>query len=432
MVSLTVPQARQVAVQALSKGQPEIAAQIAVGLLQRDPRDGFAHYVLARAMQQMQHPAEGQRAAAKAYRHAGTQTQKYEASQLAATLAYERGRHGAAQFWLRRSWNHAPNDKARKTLQRDYRVLRQLNPWQLNGRLSIVPSDNVNNGARDPYALIEGVPVIGILSGSALALPGVKTVADITAGYRLAGDKTSQTRLAGRLYLNRVALSSAAFVTAPGVRNGDFAYSDVMLGLEHQRKFKAGLLGYDLSVGRSWYAGAPYQNKLSLGLTYQQASPDNGRVLYSGRIQQASPQNGAPPITQFDLGAQWDRPLANGDRWSFGLNTKLVETGTAVQRERRASGHVSYYFAKPVGPAKVAVTLGAAAGHFPDYQLGPFVVPGGRDDKMVFGAAQFTFETLDYAGFVPSLTVQAQQTRSNVSRFETSEFSVSLGIVSRF
>lgn len=431
-VALSIPQARRVAVEALSKKQPQIAAQIAAGLLQRDPSDAFAHYVLARAMQQMHHPAKGQRAAARAFRNAKTQTQKYEASQLAATLAYERGRPGMAQLWLRRSWNHVPNKQARAALQRDYRVLRHLNPWQLNGRLSIVPSDNVNNGARDPFALIDGVPVVGILSGSALALPGVKTVADATVAYRLSRTRDKQTRLTGRLYLNRVSLSDTAYVTAPGVRNKDFAYTDLAVGLDHQRNTAQGILGYDVALGRSWYAGQPYQDKLSMGLTYDRPLTDGARTQVFARAQHATPKNGMPVLRQLNVGANWSKPMINGNRLSLGLSAKLVDTATSVQRETRATGHVSYQLGDPIGPAKVKLTLGASVGHYPDYRLGPIVVPGGRDDQALFGTVQFTFEKWDYAGFVPSITLQTQKTKSNVSRFETREFSVSMGILSRF
>lgn len=78
------------------------------------------------------------------------------------------------------------------------------------------------------------------------------------------------------------------------------------------------------------------------------------------------------------------------------------------------------------------MSIGGSLGDYYDYQVGPFIVPGGREDRTLFGSADFIFEQLDYAGFVPSLKIQAQKTRSNVSRFETNEMSVSLGFVSRF
>lgn len=432
-VTLTIAQSREVAVQALSKGQPQVAARIALGLLQRDGADAFAYFVLARAMQQMQQPAQGRRAAARAFRHARTPTQKYEASQLAATLAYEHGAHGIAQIWLRRSWNHAPTQQARSVLMKDYAVLRRLNPWQVQGRFTIIPSDNVNNGAKDPYMQIEGVPFVGLLSPDALALSGIKAVADLSLGYRLRQSRQSQTRLTGRLYLNRVALSDEAHSIAPTARNGDFAYSDFALGVEQQVVHASGAQSqYSLSVGRLWYAGAPYQDRVGVGLTHLRPLKDKGRVRYSAMLQRATPANSTADLYQFDLGADWQHPLSNGDLWGYGLSAKLVDTRTAIHQETRATGHVTYGFGKPVGPAKLSLTLGVSVGHYPNYRLGTIVVPGGRDDRSVFGSARFTFDTLDYAGFAPALTLQAQRTHSNVSRFSSDAISVSLGFVSRF
>jgi hypothetical protein len=432
-VSLTIEESRQVAVQALSAGQPQVAVQIALGLLQRDGADAFAHYVLARAMQQMQQPQKGRQAAARAFRHAKTQVQKYEASQLAATLAFEQGAPGLAQVWLRRSWNHAPSDQARAVLKKDYATLRQVNPWQVRGRLSVVPSDNVNGGARDPFMYIEGVPYVGILSGDARALPGTKIIGDFSVGYRLRQDKTSQTRITGRIYANRVRLSDEARRIAPGAQNDDFAYSDISIGLEHQvnpnRKTQT---VYSASVGQLWYAGNRFQDRISLGVVHTRPNIPMGRLQLSGHLQRAAPAGRVSNLYQAELGAQFDYPLKNGDLFGIGLTGKMVATRSDLHRERRISSHLTYGFGKPIGPAKLSVTVGASLGYFPDYRLGNLIVPGGRDDQSLFASARFTFEGFDYAGFAPTLTVHAQQNRSNVSRFSSDAISVSLGFVSRF
>lgn len=433
-VSLSVAQARQVALQALTQGQPALAAQIAGGLLQRDSGDAFAHFVLARAFQQLKQPRAGRREAALAFRHTNSGRSKYQASQLAATLAYEGGQPGLAQLWLRRSWNHAPDDRARQILERDYRVLRALNPWSVQARLSVTPSDNVNNGAQDPYALIDGVPVIGILSGDAMALSGVKSVAELSLGYRFAHSEVSQTRATGRLYLSRVALSDAARDQAPTARNSDFSYSVAELGLEHRRSLgeARGLLTLEAQLSQSWYGGAAYQTALRLGVGRSLPLGSGGRLTLAASLEQADPANGAPAITQLDLRAGVTQKLAAGGTLSTGLSLQWADSESLNARRQRLTGYVAYALAQPVGPARVSFSLGGTLGQYPDYRVGPIIVPGGRDDQTLFGSADFVFENLDYAGFVPSLKVQAQKTLSNVSRFETREISVSLGIVSRF
>src|SRR5690606_1323184 len=86
-VSLTLDQARGIGVAALREGDPQLALQIGHGLLQADARDAFAHYLIASAHQQMRQTGDGRRAAARAYRHADTPTEKFQAAQLAARLS---------------------------------------------------------------------------------------------------------------------------------------------------------------------------------------------------------------------------------------------------------------------------------------------------------------------------------------------------------
>ena len=69
-LSLTLPQARELAAQALKSGQPGLAIQLGTGLLKANPRDPFAHYVMASSFGQLNRPTEGRKAAARAYRFA--------------------------------------------------------------------------------------------------------------------------------------------------------------------------------------------------------------------------------------------------------------------------------------------------------------------------------------------------------------------------
>jgi hypothetical protein len=433
-LSLTIPQARQVAVKALATGQAELAAQIANGLLQRDPTDAFAHFVLARAFQQLKQPKAGQKQAALAFRHAKSGIRKYEASQLAARLAVENGRPGLAQVWLRRSWNHAPDDQARKVLSRDYRVLRAVNPWNWQARLSVTPSNNVNNGAEDPYAVIDGLPLVGVLSSDALALSGVKMVADTSVAYRFAQTDRSQTRVTSRLYLSRVALSDEAQAQAPTARNADFAYSKLELGLEHRIALgkERGMITWDGAISQSWYGGAAYQDALRLGVARMWPLAAGHQAEVSLGLEHARAASGGVELTQIDLRARVARELNTGATLQYGLALQMVDSDFTNAKRRRGTVYLAYGLPQKLGPAKVSMSIGGSLGDYYDYRVGPFIVPGGREDRTLFGSADFIFEQLDYAGFVPSLKIQAQKTRSNVSRFETNEMSVSLGFVSRF
>ncbi len=433
-ITMKPGQARAFAAAMLRDGKPALAAQLAHGLLQRDPADASAHFILARAYQQMHRPQEGRRAAAQAFRHARSPLAHFRSSQLAATLAYESARPGLAQLWLRRSWNHAPDEKARDVLKRDYRVLRALNPWSLQARFSVQPSDNVNNGAEDPYFIIDGLPFVGILSGDAQALSGIKMTGDLTLGYRISGSKDRQTRLSGRLYLSRVSLSDAARAQAPDARNSDFAYTRFELSAEHQKSLGKGrgALGYQAGLSHSWLAGADHQNAVRLGLTRQIPLSKGKSLLIATQIERVLPAGHGPALNRAELRMRLSQKTKNGGHLSYGLTVDLTDSDSANSRRQRLSAVATYAWPKPVGPARLSLSLGGAVTHYPDYLIGWARVPGGREDRSLFGSVDLVFDALDYAGFVPSLKLHAQKTQSNVSRFETKELSVSLGVVSKF
>ncbi|MEX0281897.1 MAG: hypothetical protein AB3N13_12005, partial [Arenibacterium sp.] len=81
--NLTLAEARGLAAYALNNEQPELALQVGRGLLQADARDPFAHYVMASAYAQLNRPAAGRRAAARAYRFAEPGPDRLRSGQLA-------------------------------------------------------------------------------------------------------------------------------------------------------------------------------------------------------------------------------------------------------------------------------------------------------------------------------------------------------------
>jgi hypothetical protein len=68
---------------------------------------------------------------------------------------------------------------------------------------------------------------------------------------------------------------------------------------------------------------------------------------------------------------------------------------------------------------------------YDDY-VAVFSVPGGKQDYATYADVNVLLPDVDYAGFAPSVNFRAGRTRSNVSRFETRELSVSLGFQSKF
>ncbi|MEM9422741.1 MAG: hypothetical protein AAF986_09585, partial [Pseudomonadota bacterium] len=83
-VSLSLPQARQLAANLLFDGQPAASLEIADGLIAANADDRTALIIRAGALRALQRPTEARRAAARAYRLSDTPLERYEAARLAA------------------------------------------------------------------------------------------------------------------------------------------------------------------------------------------------------------------------------------------------------------------------------------------------------------------------------------------------------------
>lgn len=435
-LSMTLPQARQMAVLALREGDPELAIKIAAGLLQANPEDPLAHYVLASANAGLGRPAAARKAAAKAYRFSEPGPARFRSAQLAARMAYREERFTTAQFWLRRSALHAPDARAEAVVARDYRILRTRNPWSFRLQADLRPSSNVNKGSDTALQIIDGVPVTGVLSGAAQALPGLIGALDLSAGYRLHMSETSATTLSGRLYIQRVALSSSAHAKAPTVRNSDFASTFAEATLRHGfavgPEGRRGVAGVDLTLGEAWYGGQRSFSfaRVSADRTWRH---EGGFLRLSAMAEKRFRARFAVNDAQvLGLTGEWSRELGNGDRLGLKFALRDTDAARANGTFTSASLRTTYALDQPVGPVRLSAALTLGYSDYPRFLSGIFWVPGGRQDKSVYGDVNMFFHEMDYAGFAPMLRLRAGRKDSNDSRYSMQEFSVSLGIESKF
>ncbi len=431
-VELSFDDARAAAQQAALSGNFELARDLAAALLQADPDDRAALIVLAAVEPRLGRPDQGRKAGARAWRLATTDAQKYEAARLTALAAANEDRLTLSQVWLRRAATVAPNDAALAQTQADYGGLRTLNPWRTNIQLSFSPSSNVNGGSDDLYNVIDGLPFVGVLSGDARALSGVTATADLRFSYRLAENAHARTEIAGRFYSRQVLLSDAARALAPDSENGDFGATLVEVGLGHTRALGQGLAMADFDIGAHWSGGdlsTPFA-RLSLAAQYPVTDQLTGSaglafeqrwIGDTGQAGDTIETLSAGLTYRFDSGAQLGG--------TFELRDTASETGN--QRNTAASLQMTYAPAQQIGPAEMLFTLGASHSDYPDYAI-ILPVPGGRQDTTQFASAEFAFVDFDYAGFAPVVTLGAQRSDSNVSRFDRSAFSIRFGFRSTF
>lgn len=435
--NLTLDQAYRAAIEALRIGQPDVTVALTYGLLQADPKNPVLHYMQAAAYARMNEPEEGRRAAALAYRNSDEQGLQFQSAQLAARLSLQAGRPTMAQFWLRRTAIHAPDENTEEQIAKDYQQLRRINPWAFRIRAEIKPTDNVNNGSDTALQIIDGVPVVGQLSGSAQALSGAYGILDITTAHRLRQSADSMTSIGGRLYVQRVSLSSEAKAQAPNVTGSQFASTYGEVSLRHAMIVgpaeNLGSAAVEAATGTSWFGGERSYNFARLGgeRTWRMAAGGQLRINATFETRFAE-RYGTNDANILGFGALYHRPVGNGDRISVSMAYRDSRARWFTGTYRSASVRVSYDLGRAIGPAKLSAGLVLGYSDYPEYAVSIFNVPGGRQDNSIYGDLSLFFDEYDYAGFAPMLRVRTGKKDSNISRFDIREFSVSLGIESKF
>lgn len=442
-MTLALPQVRALALDSLRTNKPDLAYKLGRGLLHANSKDPIAHYIIAKALQHKGAPGLARRSAARAFRHSAKKPDRFFAAQLAAQLAYSDNRYTLSQYWLRRSLISAPTPKIHAQTIKDFKRIRAQNPWSVRMKFSFRPSTNVNSGSNFSYLLIDDVPIVGTLSGSAQALSGMVATADIAATYRLRTNAKSTTRLETRFYRRHVFLSQDARDQAPSVGNSDFTATTIEAGISHliamgSGRKTQGAAGKSYGIvratfGKSWYAGSPLftfgKVKLDRALTLT-----NGQNLrFSGSYEHRSPASALRTTTRiYQLRGDYTHKFSGGNSLTAGLVVAKTQSETVNTASTRATGYIAFAPARAFGPAHLSLNIGTSLLDYESYSVGLISVPGGRRDKTIFANLAVTFDKFDYAGFIPTLSIKAQKSNSNISRFDTTELSIAIGIRSSF
>lgn len=256
-LDLSLPEARQLAVQATLAGQAELAREVAAALLEADPDDRVALTVLAAVEPRLGRPAEGRRAAGRAWAVSTTRAERHEAARLAARAAAVEGRPLLAEAWLRLALLSATDEQEARTLA-EARAIRARSPWRVEVELGFSPSDNVNGGAESPFNVVDGLPFVGVISADGRALSGWVGTADLRFARRLSESRRQRTELSVRVAGRGVVLSEEARDLVKeggdtGITGSDFASVLVEAGVGHRRPLGWGIAGAELTLGRSRY-----------------------------------------------------------------------------------------------------------------------------------------------------------------------------------
>ena len=432
-LSITVPQARKVALESAVSGRPDVALTLTQKLLAEDPEDTTAHLASGTA-----HLAMGDWDAAysggrMAFRHAQTDGQKYQAARVAALAAMGDDRKLISQFWLRRAGDVAPTEVDRTRIERQFRILKAQTPLSYRFDFSSTPSSNVNGGSEVAYNVIDGVPLVGVLSADAQALSGFITQGSVRAKYRFAKSDTSQTFATAVVYAKHVSLSSSARAAAPGFDAGTLGATSLEFGLNHARAVGQSntLLNFKGGFRGQWQAGALSYTALTAGVDLQHSLSQkltfSGGVAYEYRDYAAG---GTGTIASAVAGLTYR--FANGNSLTGVARFSESKTPNVTFDSQSVTGKITYSLGKPVLSTMLSAGVGISQTDYADYRLGFIPVPGGRTDKAIFFDVEAKFTSIEYAGFSPNLKLRHTQNESNLSRYDTSEWAVSLGIQSNF
>ncbi|MDG1118213.1 MAG: hypothetical protein P8N72_13995 [Flavimaricola sp.] len=432
---------RALAAESLRASNWSDARRLSGALLQRDPEDLVALTILAQSSFQLGDMDTAYEAAASIYRSDAPDSERYQAARLAALASANQDRFTLGEIWLRRALTVAPSaEDAAQTLT-DAAGLRRVNPWSTSVSLSFAPSNNVNGGAESNINVIDGVPIVGILSESAQALSGWLGETDIRTTYRFRESNEYRTFLSARFAARGVILSqeSKDRLEADNARGfnqisaSDFSTRRLEFSIGHDQAARRGVFGLDLYGGGYW-SGTDYS------YSYLRASGDRtvavtqqvavkGSAFYEQRF---DPDSNARADTVFGGQAEVISRLQNGGQLSATIAYSARESDLLNNVSDTWTAHVGYAHGDLVGPAQLSGYAGVQLSDFPDYAVGFIRVPGGRQDQRIFAALEAAFPNYSYAGFAPVLSLNLGQTESNVSRFNLDDIGIKFGIRSTF
>jgi hypothetical protein len=405
-------------------------------LLQRDPQDATALILKSQALRILNRLPEAEEAARQAFAAADSDNGRFGAAMVMAQSLSLQNRRIEAQLWLRRAAEVAPSRRAESIARRDFDLVRAATPLKLTFALSLSPSSNVNNGARDPaFELPSGYicpsGCLGGAIGASLALSGFEGAAGLAAEVRWHDSTTAQGIFAATFSNGFVLLSQEAKTTAPDAVAGNFAMTNLDFGLTEKRYDASSdsIFSASLNAGRVWYGGAALTDYLVAQMTVS-TSLGARSTLISGLSHQlqVSATTGDISGRLTDGSFSAETRMAGGDKVGARVSFGFTDAPSILAENERASLQLNWSAAKPVlgiGLSTVATVKTV------DYDDSLYAFEG-RHDRAARLSVSAQLDQLDYLGFVPVFSLEAGRNWSNIGLYDSESFGIGLGITSKF
>lgn len=422
---LQIDEARGLSFQLIASGQHNAAADLAGLLTQRDPEDQAAWLALAQAESGRGNADAAVRAARRAWALADNDGERFSSSIVASQTLLRQDKLTRAQFWLRRAVEHAPNEAMKARAVRDFRFVRANNPLTTRLNFAVVPSTNINNGAKSDR--VYG----GTLTGSALALSGIEYQADAALTYSFPRDGGRQSRVGASLSTRSYTLSDAARATSPASRNGDFAFQELELsyGTAFTSTDRRQVTDVEFKAGGNRNGGADLSRFAGVVVQNRRQAGENGALSFGAGLERIDRLDFSPrSATVSQLFGGWSRGFGGGQRVSLNLLAEDTSSAdAAIDHERlRLSG----IYSLPEGPMGTAIDFSLSF-EGRDYNK-PLPLFGLRQDRTAEFGVTVTLQNQDYYGFVPTIGLTAATTSSTVDFYDSETLGIRLGLRSAF
>ena len=421
---------RQLAIQALIQGDAQTAFDLTSALLVRDPSDVDALLLRSRAARNLGDAKTAKSAARDAWKAADTDRTRYAAALANAQALSSDGARTRAQWWLRRAIQIAPNDDLKAKAARDFQYVRGQNPWSTQLSFTASPSSNVNGGSSSETVSIYDLPFDFVLQGTSRALSGIEYSFGFSTRYDLKKSAKSRTSLSFAASHKTYSLSEDAKKIAPDAKGSDFALTQVSTGLSQDWVAPSGrfALNGQLGLNKVWYGGEPLSQSVTLtgGARYAFTQNLSTNLSATHEWQEGLGGRGDADVLRGTLSTTYKLPTGDGLKLSLGQTTSTSSAAYLDYDETSAS--LTYALAKPIWGTRLQLGLDGRHRHFDETT----VSFGDRDDFTYGAQATVTLDSFDYYGFVPTVTVRAEETDSNLAIYDKDSVDIRIGLKSRF
>ena len=427
-VTLTTAQAKGVAMQAVRTGNLPVADALSSAILAETPDDPDMLMVRAIVARAAGNIPVARESAARAYRLSDNPVLRFDAAMLVADTHARDENFTRAQIWLRRADQAARNDQQRAISANAYRQVARVNPFSVQLRFGVRPSNNVNNGAETTVIEIGGLPFR--LDDSGQQLGGYEATAGVSLSYRLSESETQRTQALGEIYYRKVWLDSAAKEASPGSENSDFDYGTVIAGIRHQRLIwpETGPSTVTALLGQSWYGGDELARwtEISAGQVVQ-LDENSGLNFGINLRDETRLDNDINSSTSVGLSFDYRQTIDGAGSWGAGLAVRNVSSDSATVDLFATTLNADRRFGR-VGPVEPTLRVSAENRNYHKFTS----TADGRLDQSLTIDLGATWPDVQYYGFVPQASIRGRRTWSNVDIYDRNEVSFGVTLVSRF